>query len=98
VGLRDEYVLAKSLFKDARESDVFVGVNSLTAGSRKEESLLVTLLGGVGSSDLGVYQRDDLSPPLPVLAMFSGVSKMAVTSGGRSVRSDLLHISNEVAI
>jgi hypothetical protein len=89
-------VLTESLFDDATERDTFVGANSFPAGLTDEETLLATLLGDIGGSGGGAYHLDDVSPPLPLLKRFSGVRRRFLTSGGRSVLSDLFHISNEV--
>jgi hypothetical protein len=89
-------VLTESLFDDATERDTFVGANSFPAGLTDEEALLATLLGDIGGGGGGVYHLDDVSPPLLLLERFSGVRRRSLTSGGRSILSDLFHISNEV--
>lgn len=95
-GSRDEEMLPASLFGGEAHCEVFAGVKPLAAGLRDEETLVATLFDGVIGNDGGEAHIDDSIPPF--FGRVSMVKRRAFASGGRSVRSDLCHVSKKFEI
>ena len=79
-------MLPTSLFGGDAHCEVFAGVKPLAAGLRDEETLVITLFGGVGGDGV-VYHMESSIPPF--LGRVSIVKRRVFASSGRSVLSEL---------